>query len=119
MSNFKKLDVWNDAHALVLDIYRATGAFPRAEQFGLTSQIRRAAISIPANLAEGSGRDTQRDFARFTSIALGSADELEYLLILAHDLGYLDDKTLSKRAQSIARQLVRLRQRAQRNSSAG
>jgi four helix bundle protein len=116
MSNFKKLDVWSDAHALVLDIYRVTGAFPRAEQFGLTSQIRRAAISIPANLAEGSGRDTQRDFARFTSIALGSADELEYLLILARDLGYLDDDSLSARVQSIARQLVRLRQRAQKNT---
>ena len=116
MSNFKNLEVWRDAHALVLDIYRATAAFPRAGQFGLTSQIRPAAISIPANLAEGSGRDSQRDFARFTSIALGSADELEYLLILAHDLRFLEDKSLATRVQSISRQLVRLRQRAQRNT---
>lgn len=116
MPDFKKLDVWVDAHAFVLDIYRSTSTFPRTEQFGLTSQIRRAAVSIPANLAEGCGRDTQAELARFASIALGSANELEYLLILAYDLGYIEDKTFGARVVSIARQVQRLRQRALRNA---
>ena len=115
MPNFRKLDVWIDAHTLVLDVYRSTSAFPRSEQFGLTSQMRRAAVSIPANLAEGCGRGSQAELARFSANALGSANELDYFFILAHDLGYLNERTLGARTQELSRGLTRLRQRAQEN----
>ena len=82
--------VWQKAHRLTLDLYQVSRTFPREEQYGLTSQIRRCAASICANLAEGCGRGTARDFARFVQIALGSASELEYHLLLAGDLGYID-----------------------------
>jgi four helix bundle protein len=83
--------VWQKSHALTLEVYRATGAFPGDERFGLTSQTRRAASSIPANLAEGCGRDGNAELARFAHIAMGSASELEYHLLLAHDLGYVQE----------------------------
>lgn len=89
MQDFHKLKVWRDSHALACDIYRASGRFPAAETYGLTSQIRRAATSVPANIAEGCGRDSRSDFARFLHIAMGSASEVEYLLLLARDLAYL------------------------------
>jgi four helix bundle protein len=82
------LEVWKRAHELVLAAYRITEGFPRSETFGLSSQIRRAASSIPTNLAEGCGR-TQAEFARFVQIALGSACELEYELLLVRDLGLI------------------------------
>ena len=85
MQDFRNLEVWKKAHKLTLDAYRITESFPRAEMFGLSSQIRRAASSIPTNLAEGCGR-TQAEFARFVQIALGSACELEYEFLLAKDL---------------------------------
>lgn len=85
MQDFRNLEVWKKAHSLTLEAYRITESFPRAEMFGLCSQIRRAASSIPTNLAEGCGR-TQAEFARFVQIALGSACELEYELILSRDL---------------------------------
>jgi four helix bundle protein len=91
MRDFKKIQVWEKAHQLTLRLYKATSSFPKEEIYGLTSQIRRAAASIPANVAEGCGRDTQAELARFVHIAGGSASELEYHLILAHDLGYIDD----------------------------
>ena len=90
MRPFRKLVVWQKAHRLTLDLYQVSRTFPREEQYGLTSQIRRCAASICANLAEGCGRGTARDFARFVQIALGSASELEYHLLLAADLGYID-----------------------------
>ena len=90
MQDFRKLAVWQKAHELVLDVYRATAAFPWDELYGLTSQLRRAAVSIPANLAEGRCRHTDRDFRRFVGIALGPASEVEYHLLLSHDLGYID-----------------------------
>ena len=93
MKDFRKLQVWHKAHALVLAIYRETAAFPRDERFGLTSQIRRAAVSIPGNIAEGCGRNTDHDFARFLDYALGSASEVEYHLLLALDLDFLDPDT--------------------------
>ena len=92
MRDFKKIQVWEKAHQFTLRLYKATSFFPKEEIYGLTSQIRRAAASIPANIAEGCGRDTQAELARFVHIAGGSASELEYHLILAHDLGYIDDK---------------------------
>jgi four helix bundle protein len=89
VQDFKQLKVWEKSHQLTLDVYRATVNFPQDERYGLTSQIRRAASSIPANIAEGCGRDSQGDFIRFLRIALGSASELEYHFILARDLDYL------------------------------
>lgn len=87
--DFRRLQVWQKAHELTLAVYRATAAFPSDERFGLTSQIRRAASSVPANIAEGAGRGTDADFKRFLQIAMGSASALEYHLLLSHDLGYL------------------------------
>jgi len=86
---FRELVVWQKAHALTLALYKVTRDFPRDERFGLTAQARRAAASVPANLAEGCGRRTAADFGRFVQIALGSASELEYHLVLAADLGFL------------------------------
>ena len=92
MKDFRKLRVWEKAHKLTLDIYGVTSQFPTEERYGLTSQIRRASVSIPANIAEGCGRDSEGELLRFVRIAMGSSSELEYELILAHELGYLSDK---------------------------
>jgi four helix bundle protein len=89
MRDFKKLKVWQRSHQLVLDIYKSTEKFPKIELYGLTSQIRRSAVSIPSNIAEGCGKEGQAEFARYLRIAMGSANELEYQLILSHDLQYL------------------------------
>lgn len=90
MSDYRNLDVWQKAHSLALDIYRVSRELPGSERYGLQSQMRRSAASIATNIAEGSGRSTDRDFARFLSTATGSACELEYQLLLGEDLGYLD-----------------------------
>jgi four helix bundle protein len=90
MQDFRELQVWRKAHRLTLAVYRATAGFPREELYGLTGQIRRSCSSIPANLAEGCGRSGDSDFARFCSIAIGSASELEYHLLLAKDLHLID-----------------------------
>ena len=90
MRNFNTLKVWQKAHELVLDVYRHTQCFPSEERFGLTAQLRRSAASIPANIAEGCGRHTDREFAHFLNIAAGSASETEYHLLLALDLGFLE-----------------------------
>jgi four helix bundle protein len=89
MRDFKDLAVWERSHGLTLALYRATEQFPKSEMFGLTSQIRRAAASVPTNLAEGCGRWGDGDMGRFIQIAMGSASEVDYLLFLAKDLGYL------------------------------
>lgn len=89
MRDFRKLQVWEKAHQLTLAVYKATATFPQTELYGLTNQIRRASTSIPANIAEGCGRDTVTELTRFLHIAAGSASELEYHLLLAHDLGFL------------------------------
>ena len=85
------LRLWQEAMCLVKDIYRVTGDFPREETYALTSQMRRAAISIPSNIAEGAGRTGVREFLQFLSITRGSLSELETQVILAQDLGYLKD----------------------------
>ena len=90
MHDFRRLQVWDKSHGLTLRIYELTSDFPREEIYGLTSQIRRACASIPTNIAEGCGRETPADFARFLQIAAGSASETEYLIQLAHDLKYLN-----------------------------
>src|SRR5262245_27103254 len=90
MQDFRRLAVWRAAHALALLTYRATQRFPSTERYGITSQMRRAASGIGANVAEGCGRGTDRDFARFLQIAVGSSCELESHVLLAADLGYLE-----------------------------
>ena len=89
MRDFKDLAVWQKSHRLVLEVCRASSSFPGDERFGLTAQLRRSAASIPTNIAEGCGRDGERELARFLSIAAASASETEYHLLLALDLGYL------------------------------
>jgi four helix bundle protein len=91
VQDFKKLAVWQKSYQLVLDVYRFSQKFPKEELYGLTSQARRAAVSVPANIAEGSGKSTQVEFARFLDIAMGSLSELECYLELTHDLNYLSD----------------------------
>ena len=95
MQDFKNLKVWGKAHQLTLEIYSATRKYPRDEIFALTSQIRRASSSIAANIAEGAGRRSRREFTHFLAIAIGSASEVEYFLILGRDLRYIsqDDFT--------------------------
>jgi four helix bundle protein len=90
MKNFRELKVWQKAHALTQKIYTATTRFPKEEQYALTSQMRRAAVSIPSNIAEGCGRGSDADFGRFLQIAMGSACELEYHLLLAADMKMLE-----------------------------
>jgi four helix bundle protein len=89
VGDFKKLKVWQKSHQLALDMYKATEGFPDRERFGLTGQVRRAATSIPTNIAEGCGCGTDNELGRYVRISLGSAVELEYQLILARDLGML------------------------------
>ena len=89
MQNFKDLKVWEKAHLFTLSIYNVTKSFPREEIYSLTNQLRRAASSIPANIAEGCGKNSKADLANFLNISLGSANEAEYFLILSKDLNYL------------------------------
>jgi four helix bundle protein len=89
MQRFTDLRVWQQAHALVLAIYPLTGAFPADERFGLTTQLRRAASSVPSNIAEGSKRASNAEYAHYLNIAEGSLAETEYHLILSRDLGYV------------------------------
>ena len=91
MKDFRKLQVWEKGHILTLFIYKQTYTFPKEELYGLTSQIRRASSSIPINIAEGCGRGSDKDFARFLQISFGSASETEYLLLLCFELGYLSE----------------------------
>jgi four helix bundle protein len=89
MKDFRDLKVWQRAHSVTLAIYRCTRAFPREETYGMISQLRRCSSSVAANIAEGCGRVGNPDFGRFLTIAMGSASELEYFLLLARDLRYL------------------------------
>jgi four helix bundle protein len=97
MRNYRDLQVWGKAHNLTLELYRISRQFPQEETYGVTSQLRRAAVSIGANLAEGCGRRTSTELARFVRIAMGSASELDYHLLLCRDLGFIigDDFTSS------------------------
>src|SRR6266508_857312 len=93
MKDFRQLKVWEKSHQLALAVYKATRGFPKEELYGLTSQIRHSSMSIPTNIAEGCGRFTDADFARFLQIAMGSASETEYQLILAYDLEFITTET--------------------------
>jgi four helix bundle protein len=95
MQRFTDLKVWERSHALVLRIYRLTRALPADEKYGLVSQLRRAAVSVPTNIAEGSKREGNQDFARFLNIAEGSLVEAEYLIMLSRDLDYLTPASVS------------------------
>ncbi len=90
MKDFRKLVVWEKAHLMALEVYRITKRFPKDELYGITSQMRRAAVSIPTNIAEGCGRGTDKDFGRFLQMAVGSASELEYLFLLSKDLDLIE-----------------------------
>jgi len=94
LKSFKELIVWQKAYRLVLEIYKITGSFPKSETYGLSQQIRRAAISIPSNIAEGYGRKSKTDYHRFLSIAYGSLLEIETQYLLAIDLGYINKNEL-------------------------
>jgi four helix bundle protein len=111
MKDFRKLTVWQKAHRLTLKVYEVTRKFPREELYGLTGQMRKSSSSIPTNIAEGCGRGGDTEFARFLQIAMGSASELEYQLILARDLTYLDLKEyedLDRDTGEVKRMLARL-----------
>jgi len=111
--SFTDLDMWKAAHAFVLDVYRLSASFPASERFGLASQFRRAAVSIPANIAEGFRKLTAADKARFYNIAEGSLEECRYYCLLASDLGYADttreQQALDEIAAQIAAYVKRLR----------
>ena len=109
MKDFRELKVWEKAHHLSLEIYRFTQNFPQHEIFGLTSQARRASVSIPANIAEGCGRGSDADLARFLQISMGSASELEYFILLSHDLKFLtptDHNKLNDKVIEVKRMLT-------------
>jgi four helix bundle protein len=111
MKDFRRLDVWKKAHELTLQVYRLTARFPTTERYGLASQLQRAAASIGANLAEGSGRETDADTRRFVQIASGSACEVEYHLLLARDLGMINEEEyqpLDRNVNEVKRMLVDL-----------
>ena len=101
MGDFRNLRVWQRAHQLTLDVYGETRSFPKEERYRLTSQLRRAATSVPANIAEGCGRNGDAELARFLTIAKGSASELDYFLLLAHDLGYLKRSRYEQLAEDV------------------
>lgn len=105
-ANFQELEVWKKAHAMVLATYRMTAAsFPREEQYGLTSQLRRAMVSIPANIAEGFSRHSKADKIRFYNISEGSLEECRYYLILARDLGFVDSTKMLLDLDEVGRML--------------
>jgi four helix bundle protein len=111
MKDFRDLKVWEKAHARTLACYDTTKSFPREEVFGLTSQIRRAASSVPANIAEGCGRRGNSELHRFLQIAMGSASELEYHLLLSKDLGYVkaeDRDRIQGQVEEVKRMLASL-----------
>ncbi len=111
MRDFRKLHVWSDARSLVKQVYLLTNQLPQTEKFGLVSQMNRCAVSIPANIAEGSAKDSQKDFVRFLQISLGSAYELETHIILCNDLEFIqNDKSsiIIEKIQQLQKQISAL-----------
>ena len=112
MRDYTKLRAWHSAQDLIVDVYQTTSAFPPSERFGLTAQVRRAAVSIASNIAEGCGRDSDADLARFLSIATGSASECESQIITGRRLGFVADgpaSALIDRIDHVRRQIHNLR----------
>jgi len=108
MKDFREMQVWNKGHKLAIEIYNLTAKFPKEEIFGLSSQIRRAAVSIPTNIAEGCGRGSSKELKQFLKISMGSASEVEYQILLSYELRYMDRKTydnLSSDIQEIKKML--------------
>ena len=105
MKDYRKIQAWQRSHPLTVEIYRLTKLFPKEEMFGLTSQMQRAASSIPANIAEGAGRDGAAELKRFLTIALGSASELDYFVLLSSELGYIGQAE----AEATAAELLEVR----------
>lgn len=101
MKDFRQLAIWQRSHHLTLAVYTLTQRFPRDEKYGLASQLRRATASVPANIAEGCGRDSAAELKRFLDIAHGSASEADYHLLLARDLGYVESPTYEPLAAEI------------------
>lgn len=99
--NFRELDIWKESKDLSIRIYKITSSFPKSEIYGITSQINRAVVSIPSNIAEGAGRNSNKYFSRFINIALGSAFEVETQLIIAFELALLEEKVFEEVAKSI------------------
>jgi four helix bundle protein len=119
MRDYKRYDTWKIAHELVKEIYIISESFPKSELFGLTSQIRRASVSIPTNIAEGCGRSTDKEFARFLEISIGSTNETEYLLFLSCDLGFTTEDKLSSlnpKLNLIRQKLIQLRKKLLNNN---
>jgi four helix bundle protein len=104
-ASFKDLIVWQKSHALALKVYRVSARYPKTELYGLVSQMRRAAVSVPANIAEGFKRASRPDKARVLNIAQGSLEELRYFLLLAKDLGYEQDLAMAEELDEVARLL--------------
>lgn len=101
MKDFRQLEIWKRAHKVTLAIYAITKGFPNDERFGLTSQLRRAAVSVPSNIAEGCGRSGDPELSRFCQIAMGSASEVEYQLELSKDLGYIETTEHDRLSQEL------------------
>ena len=113
MHNFRKLDTWLDGVELADTIYTLTASFPKTEIYGLSSQMQRAAVSVPSNIAEGSGKGSDRDFARFVSISLGSLFELETQIEIAYRRGYISTENyyaLRPRIESLPKRIYNLRE---------
>jgi four helix bundle protein len=109
MHNYNNLQIWQQAMDLVEDIYKLTASFPTEEKFGLVSQMTRAAVSIPSNIAEGAGRNSDKDFAHFISIAIGSLYELNTQIVLSERLGYINQiqsQELQKKLDNLQRKSV-------------
>ena len=102
LRDFRKYDIWTDSMALVDDVYTFVETFPNTEKYGLSSQITRSAVSIPSNIAEGASRSSEKDFARFLEIALGSAFELETQLIIASKRKYISEESLEETIQKLS-----------------
>jgi len=121
MRDFKKYDIWQLSHSLTLEIYKLTNNFPKEEIYSLTSQIRRASSSVPTNISEGCGRNSDKEFNQFLNIALGSANETEYLLILSRDLQYIDNVIATlflEKVNSIKSKIYKLKQILMQNGKA-
>ncbi len=113
MRDFRKYDIWQLSHEFVLDIYLISKNFPKEEQFNITSQLRRASVSIATNIAEGCGRKSDKEFNQFLNIALGSVSETEYLIILSKDLSLLDEQisaSLLERINHIKSKIYKLKE---------
>ena len=122
MNQYRNLKVWQKAVALATEVYRVTGSFPKEEAYGLTSQIRRSVVSIASNIAEGAGRNYQKEFAQFLSVAYGSAYELETQIIIGKNLNYLsasDFEVLEKSLEEIQKMLYGLKNSQRKSQDSG